>query len=466
MAQVELAEPPAYDDHDWDTVLDEAPEDLGSRDITHHINVAIRLARDTHRVCTKHSEAFLSLAHDVGAYYALLEAIVESIADHGVNDEQTKSVMHNLSASKDCLLDLQALVTRYRDLPTASQRTWDHSMRRTEESGGLQGRIRASINLLANLNSNITSSSQTGVTEMLQKYISEARRGHREGSIFVRQNLQPLREDQSTMWQQFQKELQDVGITPEIFKRDQLFIKTILLKAMVEDQAQEIPRSSRNEVDMDLAKRLAATTKIQGTAYGGPGESKSTPSSSKGEPNSGFKKISTPRKVNSHMSGTKQTLFSAICRDDLTLVRQLLDEGMDIDSRDDINGGDTPLITAVAYDQVDIAELLLERGANIEAKTYHSEETALIKAAASGRYKILLLILEKRPDLEARDRNDRTALFRACSSGYGEEVSALLAARADIGAKDKNNRTPLMEASRLAYKPTVQLLIKHGAARR
>lgn len=157
-------------------------------------------------------------------------------------------------------------------------------------------------------------------------------------------------------------------------------------------------------------------------------------------------------------------LFTAITRDDISRVQELLDQGVHIESRDDVNGGETPLIKAVQYDKVDIVELLLKRGADSRAKTFYSKENALIVASSAGRDKALILLLERgQPDLEARDRNGRTALMRASSKGYEKEILALLAAGADIEAKDAENRTALMEASRFGYPQTVKLLKKKGA---
>lgn len=145
--------------------------------------------------------------------------------------------------------------------------------------------------------------------------------------------------------------------------------------------------------------------------------------------------------------GRVDALFTAIMKDNIFQVEQLLDQGVHIESRDDNNGGETPLIKAIQFDQVDIVALLLKRGADSRAKTFHSKENALMVTSAAGRYKFLIQILETGyPDLEARDRTGRTALMRAASSGYEKDVIALLDAGADIEAKDAENKTALMEA--------------------
>lgn len=96
------------------------------------------------------------MAHDVAALFALLEVMIGSIADHGVNRETVESTTKLLSAAKNCMSNLQALVTKYEDLPTASQRVWKRTMGGAEELAGLQGRLRKNIDAFSFLNKNIT----------------------------------------------------------------------------------------------------------------------------------------------------------------------------------------------------------------------------------------------------------------------------------------------------------------------
>lgn len=96
------------------------------------------------------------MAHDVAALFALLEVMVESISDHGVNHEIVESTTKLLSASTNCMSNLQALVTKYEDLPTSSQRVWKSTMGGAEELAGLQGRLRKTIDSFSSLNKIIT----------------------------------------------------------------------------------------------------------------------------------------------------------------------------------------------------------------------------------------------------------------------------------------------------------------------
>ena len=99
-------------------------------------------------------EAFDLVAHDVAALFSLLEVMKESIADHGVrlNYGIVESTTKLLSASKNRMLNLQTLVTKYEDLPTASQRARLRIIRGEEELVSLRGQIRKNVDSFGALN--------------------------------------------------------------------------------------------------------------------------------------------------------------------------------------------------------------------------------------------------------------------------------------------------------------------------
>jgi len=70
------------------------------------------------------------------------------------------------------------------------------------------------------------------------------------------------------------------------------------------------------------------------------------------------------------------------------------------------------LIWATAYGHKDTVTLLLERGADIEAKS-RDGMTPLMKAAETGYKGLVELFLAKGADIEAKDNSDRTVLMYA-----------------------------------------------------
>ncbi|OBT66603.1 hypothetical protein VE03_03969 [Pseudogymnoascus sp. 23342-1-I1] len=485
--------PPAYSPYQEDATAGQtiADPDTDTSDLANYIDTTISLARDTYRSCIKYFEVFDLVAPYVAALFALLEVVIESIADRDVDlDHQMVESMTNLlSAAKNFLPHLQALVARYEELPTAKQRVWMRTMGGAEDLFHLRSQLRENIDLFSALNKKITSTSPKGVLAMVQKFMTEIREGQRKESTVSRKGFAKLSLEDPKTRLQIQQELEDVGITSLLFDQFQDLILQTLTGATDRELAKEFPKATLKEsyVPKALGKiKIGRSSSKKPLSLGpsktpAPGSSKGSTASSSYTPMSGKEKGSTPISSVRTMSGititstphpsnaptplgTKVDLFTAIPIDNLARVEELLDHGVDIESRDDVNGGDTPLIKAVKYDKVDIAELLLMRGADANAKTTHSKETALICACASGRYKIILLILELgNPDLDARDRNGRTALMRASAQGYRNDVIAVVRAGADLEAVDRYGRTALMEAARFGHEQTVSILLELGA---
>ena len=131
----------------------------------------------------------------------------------------------------------------------------------------------------------------------------------------------------------------------------------------------------------------------------------------------------------------------------------------------------TPLQCAVEYAQEGCVRLLLERGANpdprrtdgstplmaalsqrVSAATDHGRETALSMAHALIGYGA---------DVNARDDSGRTPLFYGLLDAEARDLA--LAAGADIDAADRHGRTALMRAVLRCDLPLVRALLAAGA---
>lgn len=91
----------------------------------------------------------------MAALFALLEVIIENIAEYSVNHEIVESTTKLLSASEICIANLQALVTKYEDLSTASQRVWRRTMGESEELVSLRGQLGKHLDSFSALNKTI-----------------------------------------------------------------------------------------------------------------------------------------------------------------------------------------------------------------------------------------------------------------------------------------------------------------------
>jgi ankyrin repeat protein len=127
------------------------------------------------------------------------------------------------------------------------------------------------------------------------------------------------------------------------------------------------------------------------------------------------------------------------------VVELLVDKGAEIEAMD--RDGNTALIKAAGDKRgVPTVQVLLERGANVHAKNHHGL-TPLLAAVRCGSEEAVRLLLEKTPDIEARTDDDETALLVASKKGFKSIVAMLLKADAECVEGYTPGHTPQDVAS-------------------
>jgi len=116
---------------------------------------------------------------------------------------------------------------------------------------------------------------------------------------------------------------------------------------------------------------------------------------------------------------------------DTALVKKLLDEGADINAKDD---GLTLLMKAATEGYLKTAKLLIDKKADIDARS-NEGGTALIAASMAGYTKIVELLVNAGANTKAKNNMDYTAEMYANEKGY-TNITQLLRQRADT-IKDK-----------------------------
>lgn len=145
------------------------------------------------------------------------------------------------------------------------------------------------------------------------------------------------------------------------------------------------------------------------------------------------------------------------------IVRLLIENGTDVNTRDGF--GDTVLMFACQQGHLDLAEFLLEKGADINQANDHifKGRTALVGTAWYGRVEAVKLLLAHDADINAADAGQETALFKAASRGHAEVVRILLENGAAVHTRDNRGNTPLLHAAAHGHTQVVKLLLDHGA---
>jgi ankyrin repeat domain-containing protein 50 len=124
--------------------------------------------------------------------------------------------------------------------------------------------------------------------------------------------------------------------------------------------------------------------------------------------------------------------------------------------------GMTPLIVSAEVGDNTMVLLLLEKGADIEAKT-HDGRTALRRAAENGHEAAVRILLERRADVDAKNEFGWTVLHRAAENGHEATVRVLLEHWADVDAKAAFRWTALHRAAENGHEATVRVLLEHRA---
>ncbi|XP_063455609.1 ankyrin repeat domain-containing protein 27 isoform X3 [Pan paniscus] len=133
-------------------------------------------------------------------------------------------------------------------------------------------------------------------------------------------------------------------------------------------------------------------------------------------------------------------------------------------SRDD--RGHTPLHVAALCGQASLIDLLVSKGAMVNATDYHGA-TPLHLACQKGYQSVTLLLLHYKASAEVQDNNGNTPLHLACTYGHEDCVKALVyydveSCRLDIG--NEKGDTPLHIAARWGYQGVIETLLQNGAS--
>ncbi len=154
------------------------------------------------------------------------------------------------------------------------------------------------------------------------------------------------------------------------------------------------------------------------------------------------------------------SIHDAAAAGDIDAVKQHIAAGADVNE----NVLSTPLHAAALNGHKEIAELLIAKGADVDAKDALGNtplyNTISFNAALDGYKEIAELLIQNSADVNAQDKNGNTPLHEAATSGLKEVVELLIANGADVNAKKKFGRTPLHGA---ATKGIAELLIAKGA---
>lgn len=162
---------------------------------------------------------------------------------------------------------------------------------------------------------------------------------------------------------------------------------------------------------------------------------------------------------------TKTEIHQAIIAGDLSTVRMLVEADSTLLESEDKNGN-TPLIAACRTMQVEVADYLINKGANVNAKG-ESGTTPLfaVRKRKDGAYSLVQYLLAKGADVNAKmaySNRNWTVFCDVVKTGNIKLAKLLIDHDADINIKDIEG-TPLQMAIFNLNTEMAELLIEKGA---
>lgn len=165
--------------------------------------------------------------------------------------------------------------------------------------------------------------------------------------------------------------------------------------------------------------------------------------------------------------GSDAEWFDAIKRGDTEFVKQMVQNGQDIEARDDASLGQTALGWAAFIGYEDIVDYLLSVGANYRA-TDRAGCYNTLKSAVLGNnvniVKKLYTLLKDETNINAQESDGETLTIVAASNGRYEILKFLLTLKPDLNiVSADHDASALSIACDKGYQNIVDLLIQNGA---
>ena len=160
----------------------------------------------------------------------------------------------------------------------------------------------------------------------------------------------------------------------------------------------------------------------------------------------------------------KLAIFAAALLDDGAEVETLLAANRALLTETSPDGW-TPLHLAAHFGREHAVRSLLNKGADVNARSSNAlDNTPLHAAAAGGSLAVNRLLVERGANVNARQHGGWTPLHAAAQNGSVELARVFVEAGADVNVRADNHQRPMDLALTKGHQPMVEFLEAVGAA--
>ncbi|CAD5123429.1 DgyrCDS11779 [Dimorphilus gyrociliatus] len=165
--------------------------------------------------------------------------------------------------------------------------------------------------------------------------------------------------------------------------------------------------------------------------------------------------------INAQIETNRNTALTLACfQGRHEVVKLLVERKANIEHR--AKTGLTPLMEAASGGYVEVGQVLLDHGADVNASPVpSSRDTALTIAADKGHCRFVELLLDRSATIEVKNKKGNSPLWLACHGGHLDVVQLLVNRYADVDSRDNRKVSCLMAAFRNGHVKVVKWLVKH-----
>ncbi|CAH1796077.1 unnamed protein product [Owenia fusiformis] len=163
-----------------------------------------------------------------------------------------------------------------------------------------------------------------------------------------------------------------------------------------------------------------------------------------------------------HLLGERRAMHADDTSELIDTLGVLLDQGADIEARDDTPNREKPLHVFAKRGNRDLVSVVLSRGVDINAVD-NVGRTALHHCAFYGYAKLTRLLLENDVNMDVRDSSGKTPLMYALSRDNSDVAKLLIKENCNVVNGDKNQTTPLHITAAKGYPDIAEMIIEKNA---